>query len=650
MAPEPEPRTPADIPLDNNERLESSYETVAMPPGKSAVASTRPMPVDSPPVIADVTFERTLGKGGMGTVFKGRQTTLDRPVAVKAIHPALAEDRSFVERFEREAKVLAKLAHPNVVACYQAGRCAATGQHYLLMEFVEGQDLLKHVKANGPLSERDGLAIALQVAEGLEHALEAGVIHRDVKPENILLKPVPRAATWIGVQAKIVDLGLAALARPDPETQRITAVGTTLGTPLTMAPEQAEAPDSIDHRADIYALGCTLYYAVTGRFPHEGDTIAQVLSKKLRDETPDLRTVRANVGEGTALLVRKMMSFDPAARPATYEELETLLEAEIARLPGPPQRTSTKLGPRIPSDPAMPAPTPGPARTPAKAPETHAPEQARPETTKGPRVALAAFLLLAAGGGAFAISTRFTPSPPAPPQAPTPPSPVPPTLAPPAPTPPVPAPPALPKTPPVPATVETEPPRLTWGEPWLVFGTGASRFERLELEPTEKVWLPPGEDEEDEACNVQTAGAPAFGYFKCALDGAVRVDGFVIPKTATELGLHLVLAGGASVDVAVQCLEEYRPQQDAPDKERRWALRIANATGGPRLKVFEKVKGIRQHFSAVLAHGTLWTRLRDVPASEWVSAPVPGKLARLGLYVKDGVGAFDKLAVETASE
>jgi serine/threonine protein kinase len=594
-------------------------------------------------VIADVTYEKTLGKGGMGTVFKGRQTTLDRAVAVKAIHPALAEDRSFVERFEREAKVLAKLAHPNVVACYQAGRCAATGQHYLLMEFVDGQDLLKYVKTHGPLGERDALAIALQVAEGLEHALEAGVIHRDVKPENILLKPVPRAATWIGVQAKIVDLGLAALARPDPETQRITVAGTTLGTPLTMAPEQAEAPDSIDHRADIYALGCTLFYAVTGRFPHEGGTIAQVLSKKLRDETPDARSVRANLGEGTALLVRKMMSFDPAARPATYEELTALLEAEIARLPGPPQRTSTKLGPGIASDPAaMTAPLPVPVKSPAKAPEASDPGPARQEASKGPRIALAAFLLVLAGGGAFMISTRFTAAPPAP-------TPTPPTLTPPGPTPPTPAPPAPPKTPPA-SAAETEPPRLAWGEPWQVFGSGATRFERLDLEPKEKVWLPPGDDAEDEICNVQTAGGPAFGYFKCALEGAVRVDGFVIPKTTKELGLHLVFEGGASVDVAVQCLEEYDAANDPPDKERRWAVRIANAPGGPRIKVFEKGKGIRQNFSAVLARGTLWAHLRDVPSSEWVQAPVPGKLARLGLYVKDGVGAFDKFAVETASE
>ncbi|MEZ0230606.1 MAG: serine/threonine-protein kinase, partial [Planctomycetota bacterium] len=360
--------TPADIPL------ESSFETVVglpgqggqspdetgptkvsdapkpsgpkvePPPGFSAGAETNILPgsqsaakpSDRPPTIPDVTLEKTLGQGGMGTVYKGRQITLDRAVAVKAIHPNLAADRTFVDRFEREAKVLAKLSHANIVTCYSAGTCRETGKHYLLMEYVEGEDLLKRVRKNGPLGERDAMIIARQVAEGLEHALEAGVIHRDVKPENILLKPVQgRTASSLGVQAKIVDLGLAALAQPDKEALRLTEAGTSLGTPLTMAPEQAEAPDSIDHRVDIYALGCTLFFALTGRFPHEGTTIAQVLSKKLRDETPNPKTLRPDLGDSTAKLVLQMMAFAPASRPATYEQLVAQLDAEIARLPGP---------------------------------------------------------------------------------------------------------------------------------------------------------------------------------------------------------------------------------------------------------------------------------------------------------------------------
>jgi serine/threonine protein kinase len=612
--PEPAPRTPADIPLG----CEESLRTAATHAGDSAAGATRALPSDAPPVIPDVTFEKTLGRGGMGTVFKGRQITLDRAVAVKAIHPALAQDRSFVERFEREAKVLAKLAHANIVACYQAGRCGATGQHYLLMEFVEGHDLLKHVKGQGPLGEHDALAIALQVAEGLEHALEAGVIHRDVKPENILLKPVSRAATWIGVQAKIVDLGLAALARPDPDSLRLTAAGTALGTPLTMAPEQADAPDSVDHRADIYALGCTLFFAVTGRFPHEGNTVAQVLSKKLRDETPDARSLRADLGEGTARLIRKMMSFEPANRPGTYDELTSLLASEVARFPGPPQRASTRLGPNVASDLKEAAP-PEASRKEAPPPGEGPPLQ---QTSRLPRVALAALLVIAAGAGVFMISPRTASPPPPAPIAPLPP---PPTVA-----------------------IDREPPRLGWGDPWQAFGVGDQRFEHLDREPP-KAWLKHGDDEDDDVCNVQTKGAPAFGYFKCNLDGAVRVDGFVIPKTTTELGLHVVL-DAATLDVSVQCLGSYRPGLEPPETERQWELGITSLSDGPPPKTVARVKGMRLHLSSVLAQGTLWARLRDVPGSGWVKAPAPGKLTRLGLYVKDGVGAFTRFTVETAHE
>jgi len=265
------------------------------------------VPPGDAPAIDGVTIERELGRGGMGAVWLGRQTYLDRQVAVKAL--TLAGDEVFANRFRREARILAGLAHPHIVACHQAGM-APDGRPFLVMEFVDGPDLKKHVAAHGPLAPADAARLVAEVAEGLRHAHAQGIIHRDVKPENVLLAKRPDGS-WT---AKLADLGLA---RPSQAVkgQDLTAAGQILGTPSTMAPEQFDDPDSVDQRADIYGLGCVLHHALTGEAAFTGRSFAELVASKVHGPPPDPAKRRPGVPRELSALCMAMLSRDRAKRP-----------------------------------------------------------------------------------------------------------------------------------------------------------------------------------------------------------------------------------------------------------------------------------------------------------------------------------------------
>ena len=230
----------------------------------------------------DIALEREIGRGGNGVVYLGRQTYLERTVAVKVINPGKigTEGGRFTERFQREAKLLAGLAHPNIVACYQAG-LTPDGDCYLAMEFVEGHSLSEHIAANGPLHPEIAARIALDTARALDFANARGIIHRDVKPDNILLRTEsgPGADSGFPFTVKLVDLGLAKVC-DDGDTARMTQTGLVMGTPVTMAPEQFTDPEGVDFRADIYGLGCVLYQCLTAvrAFPQR-DIMAMMMAK-----------------------------------------------------------------------------------------------------------------------------------------------------------------------------------------------------------------------------------------------------------------------------------------------------------------------------------------------------------------------------------
>jgi predicted Ser/Thr protein kinase len=197
-----------------------------------------------------------LGEGGMGAVYKAHQPQLDRVVALKILMVQAGQDPGFAERFTREARALAKLNHPNIVAVYEFGNVA--GLHYFIMEYVDGLNL-RQLEQTGKLSAREALRIIPQICEALQFAHDEGVVHRDIKPENVLLDKKGKA--------KIADFGLAKILGREPEALRLTGARDFMGTPHYMAPEQVEHPQTVDHRADIYSLGVVFYEMLTGELP-----------------------------------------------------------------------------------------------------------------------------------------------------------------------------------------------------------------------------------------------------------------------------------------------------------------------------------------------------------------------------------------------
>ena len=204
----------------------------------------------------DLQVEGEIGRGGMAVVFKARQAHLDRPIALKILAPWLAGEPGFAERFSREARVLARLNHPNIVTIHDFGQSARF--FYLLMEFVDGVNLRQAMRA-GRFTPEQALGLVPKICDALQYAHGEGVLHRDIKPDNILLDTKGRV--------KIADFGIAKLAGETELPSMLTRSGMHLGTPAYMAPEQMENPGEVDHRADIYSLGVVLYEMLTGELP-----------------------------------------------------------------------------------------------------------------------------------------------------------------------------------------------------------------------------------------------------------------------------------------------------------------------------------------------------------------------------------------------
>ena len=251
-----------------------------------------------------------LGQGGMGVVYKAVQQHMDRVVALKVIHRPLLACPDFVERFRREVKAVARLRHPNIVVAHDADQ--AGDLHFLVMEYVEGTSLDRVVARRGPLPVAEACEYVRQCALGLQHAHEQGLVHRDIKPHNLLLTPQG--------QVKVVDFGLAHLARPDGAATPLTSAP-LLGTPDYTAPEQARDPSAVDVRADVYSLGCTHYYLLTGQPPFPGGTPLQKLLNHQERPPRPVTELRPDVPPAVAALLRRMLAKDRARRPATPGEV-----------------------------------------------------------------------------------------------------------------------------------------------------------------------------------------------------------------------------------------------------------------------------------------------------------------------------------------
>jgi hypothetical protein len=270
-----------------------------------------------------------LGEGGMGEVFKARHLNLGRVAALKVLRPDLLRRPNALRRFRREVRAAARLAHPNVVRAYDAGESG--GRPFLVMEYVEGVDLARLVHESGPLEVAQACEYVRQSALGLQHAHAHGLVHRDVKPSNLLLTPD-------GV-VKLLDLGLARLSRPaagERSGDGITRDGVTVGTPDFLAPEQARASRAADARADLYALGCTLYFLLTGPVPFPGVSVGEKLLRHQTAEPEPLERLRPEVPPAVVAVVRKLMAKEPADRYQTSAELADALarwEEPAAKVP-----------------------------------------------------------------------------------------------------------------------------------------------------------------------------------------------------------------------------------------------------------------------------------------------------------------------------
>ena len=263
-----------------------------------------------------------LGQGGMGTVFKAEHRRMKRIVALKVMSPAGMKSADAVKRFHREVEAAAKLTHPHIVAALDADE--ARGVHFLVMEYVEGNDLAALVKKTGPIPVDKAVQYITQAARGLAHAHQEGVVHRDIKPANLLLD---KSGT-----VKILDMGLARLtdSGTGQAAEGLTQSGSVMGTVDYMSPEQALDTKHADAKSDIYSLGCSLYYLLTGQSVYSGDTLMKKLLAHREQPVPSLRDARPDAPESLAAMFRKFIAKKPEERYASMVDVIRDLEACLA--------------------------------------------------------------------------------------------------------------------------------------------------------------------------------------------------------------------------------------------------------------------------------------------------------------------------------
>jgi predicted Ser/Thr protein kinase len=281
--------------------------------GENPLARPAPVAFDLPVGSALGHFEVTgpLGAGGMATVFKAKDLTLGREVALKILPPQLAADPDAVSRFKFEARAAAKLNHDHVARVYFIGE--DRGLHFIAFEFVDGRTLRDLIDAHGPITTTEAVRYLLDTAVGLQHAAEKGVVHRDVKPSNIIVTPAGRA--------KLIDMGLARSVEPHSVNGQVTQSGMTLGTFDYISPEQAIDPRRADVRSDIYSLGCTFYHALTGRTPVPDGNAARKLAAHQTESPTDPRLINPSIPDDLAAILDRMMAKQPAHRHQSAGEL-----------------------------------------------------------------------------------------------------------------------------------------------------------------------------------------------------------------------------------------------------------------------------------------------------------------------------------------
>ena len=351
-------------------------------------------------------LESVAGRGGMGVVYRAIQLRLNRPVALKVIAPDLAEDPGFRERFAHESEIAASIDHPNVIPVYEAGE--HDGLLYLSMRFVEGTDLGRLIRAEGRVPARRAAHVIAQVAEALDAAHARGLVHRDVKPGNILLAA--------GDHTYLTDFGLTKHAE---SASGLTKTGTWVGTVDYVAPEQVRG-EHVDARSDTYALGCVLFHALSGQVPFPRPSEIAKIYAHLQDEPPQVDWAGLGVPAGMDAVIRRALAKDPAAR---YQSAGDLGRAALAAAEQRPQHEAERTVAAGDAAPATAVGAPAPVTTAAAThalppstppPASYPPPQYAPQPPPGPPqrrrsrtplIVAALVLLLAGVGAAVAVGT-----------------------------------------------------------------------------------------------------------------------------------------------------------------------------------------------------------------------------------------------------
>ena len=257
--------------------------------------------------------EKLLGRGGMGVVYRAVETGLSRPVAIKILPETALTDNDAVQRFDREARIVAQLNHPNIAQIYGIGQ--VDDAPYYVMEYIEGRSLEEILKEKGRLAGTRGVKIMIQAAKGLKAASEQGVIHRDIKPGNLMVTEDDKV--------KVVDFGIAKAFQDDTFK---TATGLIMGTPRYLSPEQGRGVEKLDMRSDIYSLGATFYHMVTGNPPFDADNPITLIQKHITKPVVAIQEFNANVPEKLCNIIYRMLEKLPADRFQDYNELIIALE------------------------------------------------------------------------------------------------------------------------------------------------------------------------------------------------------------------------------------------------------------------------------------------------------------------------------------
>jgi serine/threonine-protein kinase len=299
------------------------------------------------------TIVRQIGAGGMGEVYEARHRHLDRSAAIKVLLPAYSSIEGVIERFFNEAKAASVIHHPGIVEILDCDIHPVTGRAFIVMELLEGEDLGKCLYRVGSFAGAvpAGAAIASQIASALSAAHAKGITHRDLKPDNVFL--AHDASSSDGTTVKVLDFGVAKLIADGKGGVNSTRPGSLLGTPLYMAPEQCRSADRVDHRSDIYSLGCIMFELFTGRTPFTGKGEGELLLAHITEAAPDILSLVPELDPRLGALVQSMLAKDPAARPQAMSDIVGALEAFV-------HPESAQASPAAPAsgEPSAPVPTP----------------------------------------------------------------------------------------------------------------------------------------------------------------------------------------------------------------------------------------------------------------------------------------------------